>query len=116
MQEQPEDVMFLSVLSLGEVMAGIHRLAQGRRKKQLSDWLEQVLKPWFEDRCLVVDEEIAERWGVLHADAIRAGRTMPVIDGLIAATAIIHGLTLVTRNERNFRGSGVSIFNPWTRL
>jgi predicted nucleic acid-binding protein len=112
-REQPEERLFLSVLTLGELSRGIGRLADGRKKRQLATWLQRDLKPRFAGRWLAVDEEVAERWGMLHADAACQGRTMPVIDGLLAATALVHGMTLVTRNDADVRPSGNMILNPW---
>ena len=71
------------------------------------------MRPWFAGRILPVSEESAERWGLLAADARQRGVGLSVIDGLIAATALVHELTLLTRNVKDFEGTGVSIRNPW---
>lgn len=68
---------------------------------------------WFADRVLPVTQAIAERWGVLDGQRQAAGRPLSVPDGMIAATALEHGLTLVTRNVKDFAGLGVGVFNPW---
>ena len=102
-----------SVLSFGEIRKGIERLAAGKRRTELEAWVENDLEQWFEERFLQVTKAIAERWGVLSARALDNGTPLPNIDGLIAATDIVHDLTLVTRNVRNFTGSGVTIFDPW---
>lgn len=76
----------------------------------MSDWLEADLPAYFQGRILPVDQSVCERWGRLLA---RAGRPLPTIDSLLAATAATHGLCMVTRNTRDFEGLGVDLFNPW---
>ena len=71
------------------------------------------MRPWFADRLLPVSEQIAERWGTLTAEQRLRGRQVTMADGLIAATALEHGLTLVTRNVRDFQGFGLTLLNPW---
>ncbi len=107
------DLLWASVLSFGEIRKGIERLAAGKRRTELEAWVEHDLEQWFEERFLQVTKAIAERWGVLSARALDNGTPLPNIDGLIAATAIEHDLTLVTRNVKNFTGPGVTTFNPW---
>ena len=105
--------MWASVFSFGEIRKGIERLAPGRRRTELEEWLERDLEQWFEERLLPVTKAIAERWGVLSARALDKGKPLPSIDGIIAATALEHGLTLVTRNVKDFAGVGVRLLNPW---
>jgi predicted nucleic acid-binding protein len=107
------DLLWASVLSFGEIRKGIERLAAGKRRAELEAWVEHDLEQWFEERFLQVTKAIAEQWGVLSALALDKGAPLPNIDGLIAATAFEHDLTLVTRNVRNFTGLGVAIFDPW---
>ena len=107
------DLLWASVLSFGEIRKGIERLAASKRRTELEAWVEHELEQWFEERFLQVTKAIAEQWGVLSARALDKGTPLPNIDGLIAATAIEHDLTLVTRNVKNFTGLGVAIFNPW---
>lgn len=107
------DLLWASVLSFGEIRKGIERQAAGKRRTELEEWLEHDLEQWFEERLLQVTKAIAERWGVLSAGALDKGTPLPNIDGLIAATAIEHDLTLATRNVKDFAGFGVSVFNPW---
>jgi toxin FitB len=109
------DLVWASVLSFGGIRKGIERQAAGKRRTELEEWLEHDLEQWFEERLLQVTKAIAERWGVLSARALDKGTPLPNIDGLIAATAIEHDLTLVTRNVKDFTGFGVSIHNPWVR-
>jgi toxin FitB len=110
MQVRPAPTMFLSVLTLGEIRKGIERLQTGQRKQSLIDWLEVELPRYFIGRLLDIDAQTAERWGRLMA---AAGRPLPAIDGLLAATALQHDLTLVTRNTQDFAGLGVQLINPW---
>ena len=106
--------LFLSVLTLGEIRKGIAAMGTGNldgtRLQALSDWLEVDLPTFFLGRILDVDTAVADRWGKLQA---QAGRPLPAIDSLLAATALQHNLTLVTRNGRDFTGLGVSLVNPW---
>jgi len=107
------DLLWASVLSFGEIRKGIERLNASKRRAELEAWLEHDLEQWFEERFLQVTKAIAERWGVLSARALDKGSPLPNIDGLIAATAVEHDLTLVTRNLKNFAGIQVSLLNPW---
>jgi toxin FitB len=108
-----EDEVYLSVVTLAEVRHGIERLPSGRRRRSLDEWLRTELAMRFEERIVLVDGAIADEWGRLVARREARGRTLQAMDGLIAATASVHGLTLVTRNEEDFRGSVGSILNPW---
>lgn len=107
--------LFLSVLTLGEIRKGIQSLdetlADSARKRSLSDWLEQELPTFFLGRLLGIDAAVADRWGYVQA---LAGRPLPAIDSLLAATALQHNLTLVTRNVKDFAGMGVDLINPWS--
>lgn len=106
----PEVALHLSVLSLGEIRKGVERLAPGDRRERLRLWLEQDLPAWFEDRLLPVSADVADRWGRLLAEA---GRPLPAVDSLLAATALSHGLRLVTRNTGDFRVPGLEVIDPW---
>lgn len=106
----PNSALFLSVLALGEIRKGIEQLDAGPRQESLRLWLEQDLPWWFEDRILPVDAAVADRWGRLMA---AMGRTILAVDSLIAATALQHGLRLVTRNEADFQYPGLQVVNPW---
>ena len=107
------DLLWASVFSFGEIRKGIERLAPGRRRTELEEWLERDLEQWFEERLLPVTKAIADRWGILMAHALDRGKPLPNIDGVIAATALEHDLTLVTRNVKDFAGLGVTLLNPW---
>ena len=88
-------------------------LAEGKRRAQLEEWLKQDLDAWFSGRVLPVDRHVATRWVSLIAQTTRAGRPLPTLDSLIAATALVHDLTIVTRNTRDFAGIGATTLNPW---
>jgi predicted nucleic acid-binding protein len=109
-QARPRQSLYLSVLSLGEIRKGIEGVADPAFRQTLADWLEVELPNYFVGRLLSIDATVADRWGRVQA---AAGRTLPAIDGLLAATALQHGLTLVTRNVKDFAGLGLQIINPW---
>jgi predicted nucleic acid-binding protein len=98
---------------LAEIQKGIGLLAEGKRRLQLEQWLRQQLEAWFSDRILLIDRQVAGRWASLLAQGARAGRHLPTVDSLIAATALAYELTIVTRNTRDFEGIGATIINPW---
>lgn len=108
--DRPASTLYLSVLTLGEIRKGIEAVTEAARRQALIDWLETELYAFFTGRILPVDVAVADRWGRLVA---AAGRPLPAIDSLLAATALEHDLTLVTRNFKNFECLGVSIINPW---
>jgi len=113
LKQRPRQSLYLSVLTLGEIRKGIERLddMQGSsRRTLLIDWLEQELPTYFLGRMLPIDAPVADRWGRLQSDA---GRPLPAIDGLLAATALQHNLTLVTRNVKDFAGLNLDIISPW---
>lgn len=110
MQDRPRQSLYLSVLTLGEIRKGIERLDDAARRQHLIDWLEVELPNYFLGRLLDIDAHTADRWGRLMSSA---GRPLPAIDGLLAATALQHDLTLVTRNTKDFAGLDIQLINPW---
>jgi len=110
---QREDVLYLSVLTLGEIRKGTTLLPPGRKRDQLERWLEVELPARFANRLLLVNGAIAEIWGAMAGQAQLAGITLAIIDGLMAATAKHHDLTVVTRNVKDFRLWGLPVNNPW---
>ena len=108
-----ESSLFLSVLSIGEIRRGIHALTHGAKRKRLELWLASIRRDRFRSRILAVNAAVAEKWGELMANADRAGRSLPIVDALQAATALEYELVLVTRNVTDFAGTGVEILNPW---
>ena len=112
LDSQPEESLFASVLTLAEIRRGIELLPASKRRTQLDEWLVD-LESSFATRLLPITKAIADRWAVLSAQAQLRGTPLANIDGLIAATAFEHDLTLVTRNVKHFAGLGVKVFNPW---
>jgi len=108
-----EQLIHVSVLTLGEIRKGIESLPLSARRGILESWLVHDLVVRFAGRILQVDEEVAYRWGRLAGKAKAENRQLPGVDGLLAATALQHNLTLVTRNTRDVMLTGVPVFNPW---
>jgi toxin FitB len=109
-----EDRVFMSVVTLTEIRYGIERMVAGARRKRLEDWLDLELPLRFERRILPVDETVADVSGRLAARCEAAGRTIEAIDAFLAATAEVHRLTLVTRNQSDFKAVLKATVNPWT--
>jgi toxin FitB len=110
----PEELMYLSVITIGEIRKGIDLLGEDEpRRGALQSWLDHDLRVRFAGRLLSFDEWVAERWGQVEALAKRQRVTLPTIDAQLAATALHHGLTFVTRNAADVRLTGVPLFNPW---
>ena len=105
--------VFLSVITVGEIKKGIEKLPDSARKQTLRVWLEDELMARFQGRILPIDTAAMLMWGELTAKLEQQGRKMPAIDSLIAAIALHEGAALVTRNEEDFRHTGVEIVNPW---
>jgi predicted nucleic acid-binding protein len=110
---QSLDTLFISAVSFGELRKGITLRPPGKRTTELEVWLETDLTLLFSGRILPVTRATAERWGVLEGQRQLTGRPLDVPDGQIAATALEHNLTLVTRNVKDFADLGVAVFNPW---
>lgn len=109
-----EDSVFLSVVTLTELRYGVERMAPGRRRKRLNDWLQGELLMRFEGRILSIDRAVADACGKLVARSEAAGRPIEVMDAFLAATAEVHRLTLVTRNVRDFQLLLNTILSPWS--
>ncbi len=112
LNEVDEDRVFLSVASLAEIRQGIELLPLGKRRDRLFGWLTEDLIARFEGRILDIDRRISETWGIVMARGQRAGLTVHVMDAFFAATAEVHGFTLVTRNVQHFLKLGTPRFNP----
>jgi toxin FitB len=108
-----ESLLYLSVLTLGEIRTGITSLVDGRRRVSLESWLDHDLTTRFSDRILPIDSAVADRWGRISANAKAKGSPMPVIDGLLAATAMQFDLTVVSRDETFHKLPSLEVFNPW---
>ena len=110
----PEALMYLSVITIGEVRKGIDLLRDDDLKRAaLQSWLDRDVRIRFAGRILAFDDGVAERWGQLEAIAKKRRLTVPTIDAQLAATALHHGLTLVTRNTADVGPTGVPVFDPW---
>lgn len=104
---------FLSVITIGELKKGIEKLADSSRKAALDRWLNADLLVRFQNQLLPIDVDTMRAWGALNARLEAAGRPMPTIDSLLAATAAHTGFTLVTRNVADFEHTGIALLNPW---
>lgn len=112
LESQAEDSLYLSVLTIGELEKGIVRMAASRRKKDLEGLVETLLVR-FDRRLIDLDTDILRRWGRVVGLLENKGRKLPVIDSLMAATALEHDLTIITRNEEDFAPAGVKVLNLW---
>jgi len=111
MDKIPAEDMFISVITTGELCYGMEKLPPGKKKHELAIWLYTQVTEWFKDRVIALDTDILLEWGKIRA---HSDRTMPVIDSLIAAAAITHHMTLVTRNVKDFKDiEGISLIDPW---
>lgn len=108
----PEDRLFISALTLGEIEKGAARLAKGPKRRRIEEWLAELRRD-FADRVLGIDDAVALRWGRLAAAAERGGHALSVVDGLLAATALQHDMPVVTRNARDFAHTGALLIDPW---
>lgn len=103
------DYCAISVITLGEIRKGVERLETGAKKKKITQWLEVDLIQQFDDRIIPIDEIVADKWGFILSQA-----NLPAIDGLLAASALVHNLKLVTRNTKDFKNiGGLELINPW---
>jgi predicted nucleic acid-binding protein len=108
-----EGMLYLSVLTFGEIRKGLAALPQGKRRTHLETWLEVDLQTRFTGRIMPIDVAIADRWGLIAAEAKRKGKALSVIDGLLAATALHYNLTVVSRNTSDFTSAHLQVLNPW---
>jgi len=105
---------FISVLTIGEIRKGVELLSQGSRRRALTTWLDDDLTKRFHGRILDVDRPVAEAWGRLSTEGRRLGRPLPVVDGLLLATAHRYRLTFATHNVADCEDRGVPVMNPWS--
>ena len=104
--------LYLSVISIGEIKKGIHKLPISKKKQILLLWAETLLAE-YQDRILELDLAVMENWGVMIANAEKNGQPVASLNSLIAATAYTHHLTLITRNESDFVACNIALINPW---
>lgn len=115
-RQQPEDRLYLSVVTLGELQKGIAKLKDMQRARRLQEWLDEDLLERFAGRVLDVTPTVARIWGRLQGEAERRGYTLAVVDCLIASTAFDFGAAVVTRNVDDLAPSGIEIVNPWPEV
>lgn len=111
LETMPSEALYISVLTLGEVRRGIEKLGDGKRKHHLITWLEHDLPIWFGRNLLPINLEVAERWG--YITAIPSQPPLTAIDALLAATALVYNLKMVTRNVKDFEVPGLEVVNPF---
>jgi len=112
--EADEDRVFISVVTIAELRHGVERLAAGRRRKSLNEWVEGDLPLRFDKRILPIDTATADAWGRIVAHREALGRPISAMDAFIAATAQVHKLTLATRNQADFESAVAAMVNPWS--
>jgi toxin FitB len=111
---QPLERLYVSTVTLAEIRFGIELLDGASRRAELNDWLMHKVRPMFEQRALPVTEDIMFKWRLLVEDGRKAGHTFSQPDLILAATALEHGLTLVSRDTSEYERVRVPVFNPWT--
>jgi toxin FitB len=111
---QPLDQLYLSVVAFAEIRFGIEHVVEPARRAELTEWLTLKLRPMFNGRVLPVSEDVMLRWRLLVDEGRQAGHTFTQPDLIVAATALQYGMTLVTRDTRDFLRTGVPALNPWT--
>ena len=111
---QPLEQLFASTVTFAEIRYGIERVSEPIRRAELSDWLAHKLRPMFDQRVLEVSEDVMFKWRLLVEDGRKAGHIFSQPDLIIAATALHHGLTVVTRDTRDYALARVALLNPWT--
>jgi predicted nucleic acid-binding protein len=110
---QPLDLLYVSAVTLAEIRFGIERVSGASRRAELNDWLAHKVRPMFEERVLAITEDIMFKWRLLVEDGRKAGHTFSQPDLIIAATALHHGLTVVSRDMSDYQQARVPVFNPW---
>jgi len=113
LEEADENRLYLSVLTLGELEKGVARLPASARRTRIERWVRRDLAARFEGRIVDVDRTVAERWGAISGVSESRGTPLPVIDALLAASALVHGLEVVTRNTADLERCGARCVNPW---
>jgi toxin FitB len=107
-----ESTLCISALSLGELESGVRHLRASKRASALRAWLDD-LRETYGERVVPVSADVAVEWGKVVGDARKKGIALPVVDALLGATALVHDLTVVTRNVRDIGRTGARIFDPW---
>jgi len=110
---QPLDLLHVSTVTLAEIQFGIELDNDANRRAELNDWLAHKVRPMFKHRVLDVTEDVMFKWRLLVEDGRKVGHTFSQPDLILAATALHHGLTLVSRDVHDFEKAGVPVLNPW---
>ena len=110
---KPLDLLFVSIVTFAEIRFGIEQVAEATRRAELNDWLTHKVRPMFEERALPVTEDVMFKWRLLIEDGRKAGHTYSQPDLIIAATALDHGLTVVSRDTSDFKRARVPVLDPW---
>lgn len=112
-ESMPEEQLYLSVLTLGELQKGIAKLDASARRRQSEKWLAKNVRQRFAERIVGLDADTLIRWGQVVGEGERRGRTWPLMDSLMAASALTYRMTLVTRNLSDVRDMGIDLLDPW---
>ncbi len=107
------EASYISAATVAEIQYGIARHPNEHQRRTLTGWLTEIVRAFGDRRLLDIDQNVAFVWGTLRHDLERAGAPYSTVDAIIAATAITHGLTVVTRNVRHFQSANVTVLNPW---
>ncbi len=110
---KPLDLLYVSAVSFAEIRFGIECVSEANRRAELNDWLAHKVRPMFEQRVLPVSEDVMFKWRLLVEDGRKVRHTYSQPDLIIAATALQHGLTVVTRDTSDFERARAPVFNPW---
>jgi toxin FitB len=110
---QPLDLLFVSTVTLAEIRFGIELVSDPSQRSELNDWLQLKVRPMFEQRILAITEDVMLKWRLLVEEGRRSGHTFSQPDLIIAATALQHGLTVVTRDTSDYKRAKVPVLNPW---
>ena len=110
---QPLERLYISAVTLAEIRFGIEVVADARRRADLNDWLAHKVRPMFEQRVLAISEDVMFKWRLLVEDGRKSRHTFSQPDLIIAATALHHGMTLVTRDGSDYERTRAAVFNPW---
>jgi toxin FitB len=110
---QPLELLYVSSATIAEIRFGIELVAEPGRRAELHEWLTHKVRPMFAQRVLAISEDVMFRWRLMVEDGRKAGHTFSQPDLIIAATAFHHGLTVVTRDARDYERARVPVFNPW---
>ena len=110
---QPLELLYVSAVTFAEIRFGIELLTDAGRRAELNDWLAHKVRPMFEQRVLAITEDIMFKWRLLVEDGRKVGHTFSQPDLIIAATALHHGLTVVSRDVGDFQQARAPVLNPW---